>query len=121
MPEFWRSSGYRLVAVDGEGRLRPTDDFLRAFLLRPEIVPVAESCAAELALHEALLETPSLAVPEQRLAGLADPDARDNYRVAARLSRPPARGAEPRGRLPRSGAPRRSPASRPCSSISWST
>jgi Family of unknown function (DUF6352) len=81
VPEFWRSSGYRLLAVDPHGRLRPTDDFLRAFLLRPEIVPVAESCAAELALHQALLEAPSLAVPEQRLAALADPDARDNYRI----------------------------------------
>jgi hypothetical protein len=81
VPEFWRSSGYRLVAADGEGRLRPTDDFLRAFLLRPELVPVAESCEKELALHEALLGEPSLAVPQQRLAGLADPDARDNYRA----------------------------------------
>jgi hypothetical protein len=81
VPEFWRSSGYRLLAVDAQGRLRLTDDFLRAFLLRPEVVPVAESCAAELALHQALLETPTLAVPEQRLAGLADPDAQDNYRV----------------------------------------
>jgi hypothetical protein len=81
VPEFWRSSGYRLVAAGGEGRLQPTDDFLRAFLLRPELVPVAESCQAELALHEALLGKPSLAVPQQRLAGLADPDARDNYRA----------------------------------------
>jgi len=81
VPEFWRSSGYRLVEVDGEGRLRPSDDFLRAFLLRPELVPVAESCQAELALHEALLRQPSLPVPQQRLASLADPDARDNYRA----------------------------------------
>ena len=81
MAEFWRSSGYRLLALDAQGRLRPTDDFLRAFLLRPEIVPVAQSCAEELALHEALLEAPSLAVSQQRLAGLADPDAQDNYRV----------------------------------------
>ena len=81
MAEFWRSSGYRLLALDAQGRLRPTDDFLRAFLLRPEMVPVAQSCAEELALHEALLEAPSLAVSQQRLAGLADPDAQDNYRV----------------------------------------
>ena len=81
VPEFWRSSGYRLVEVDGEGRLRPSDDLLRAFLLRPELLPVAESCEAELALHEALLRQPALAVPEERLAGLADPDVRDNYRA----------------------------------------
>jgi hypothetical protein len=81
VPEFWRSSGYRLVEVDAEQRLRPTDDFLRAFLLRPEIVPVAESCDAELALHEALLAEPRLNLPDSRLAALADPDARDNYRT----------------------------------------
>ena len=81
MPDFWRSSGYRLVEIDGEGRLRATDDFLRAFLLRPELVPVAESCEGELALHQALLEEPALAVADERLAGLADPDARDNYRA----------------------------------------
>ena len=81
MPEFWQSSGHRLVEVDRERRLRVSDDFLRAFMLRPEILPVAESCAAELALHEALLEQPRQGVPEARLAALADPDARDNYRT----------------------------------------
>ncbi len=81
MPEFWRSSGYRLVEVDDEGRLRPTDDFLRAFLLRPEILPVADSCPAELALHEGLLADPRLPVAAARLAALADPDAQDNYRT----------------------------------------
>jgi len=81
VPDFWRSSGYRLVAVDAAGGLQPSDDLLRAFLLRPEVVPVAEACAAELALHEALLADPRLAVPEQRLAGLDDADARHNYRV----------------------------------------
>jgi hypothetical protein len=81
MAEFWRSSGYRLVEIDAAGGLRPTDDLLRAFVLRPELVPVEESCAAELALHEALLADPRLPVAEARLATLADPDAQANYRV----------------------------------------
>ena len=81
MPDFWRSSGYRLIELDPAGGLVASDDFLRALVLRPELVPVPESCAAELALHEALLENPRLAVPEARLATLADADARDNYRV----------------------------------------
>ena len=80
-PDFWRSSGYRMVEVDAERRLRPTDDFLRAFLLRPEILPVGESCEAELTLHEALLTEPRLAVPGARLNELADPDARANYQT----------------------------------------
>jgi Family of unknown function (DUF6352) len=81
VPDFWRSSGYRLVEADADGRLRPGDDFLRAFLLRPEILPVAESCPAELALHEALLADPRLPVAAARLAALVDPDAQDNYRI----------------------------------------
>jgi hypothetical protein len=85
VPEFWRSSGYHLVAIDPQGRLRTTDDFLRAFLLRPEMLPVTESCEAEVALHEALLGQPALVVPEQRLAALADSDARDNYEVLLRF------------------------------------
>jgi len=76
VPDFWRSSGYHLAGIDAQGRLRPSDDFLRAFLLRPEMLPVAESCPAELALHEALLEQPALAVPAERLAALADREAR---------------------------------------------
>jgi hypothetical protein len=82
---FWRASGYHLVRADADGRLCPTDDFLRAYLLRPEIVPVEESCRAEVALHEALMAEPRLAVPDERLAGLADPDARDNYRTVLRF------------------------------------
>jgi hypothetical protein len=58
-----------------------TDDFLRAYIARPELAPVPESCAAERALHAALPANPREAVAEARLAALADPDARDNYRV----------------------------------------
>ena len=53
--DFWTSSGFRLLARDGDGRLAITDDFLRAYFLRPEVAPVEESCAKELALHEALM------------------------------------------------------------------
>jgi hypothetical protein len=81
MTEFWRSSGFHLVSRDGNGKLRVTDDFLRAYLLRPELRPVEESCAAERALHQALLDDPRDAVAPGRLAELADPDARENYEV----------------------------------------
>jgi hypothetical protein len=85
MPDFWRASGYHLVQADADGRLCPTDDFLRAYLLRPEIVPVEESCRTEVALHEALMAEPRLTVRDERLAALADPDARDNYRTVLRF------------------------------------
>jgi hypothetical protein len=81
MREFWRDSGYRLLAATAEGRLAVSDDFLRAYFLRPEVRPVEDSCAAERALHETLMAAPRRAVGESELAALADPDARDNYRV----------------------------------------
>ncbi len=85
MPDFWRSCGYRLLAAGAEGRLAVTDDFLRSYLTRPELAPVRESCAAELALHDALLADPRRRVGADELAAIADPDARDNYAVWLRF------------------------------------
>ncbi len=81
MPELWRSSGYHLLEETPEGRLRVTRDFLRAYLRRPEIRPVAESCPAERALHARLMDDPTAAAAPEDLARLADPDARQNYQV----------------------------------------
>ncbi len=78
--DFWRASGYGLLSRDQAGELVVTDAFLRAYLGRPEMQPVEESCAAEIALHEALVDDPRLAVGEDRIASLTDPDGRDNYR-----------------------------------------
>jgi len=81
VPDFWPSSGYRLLKVGADGRLVVTDDFLRASLLRPELAPIAESCAAEMALHEKLLANPRAAVAEAELAPIVDADVRENYSV----------------------------------------
>ncbi len=81
MRDFWRDSGFHLLERAEGGHLAVTDDFLRAYFNRPELRPVEESCAAERRLHAALLANPREAVAAQRLAGLADPDARDNYAV----------------------------------------
>jgi len=35
--DFWRNSGFHLLERDAGGRLQVTDDFLRAYLLRPEL------------------------------------------------------------------------------------
>ena len=85
MPDFWPACGYRLLETNADGRLCVTDDFLRSFLLRPELAPIPESCAAELALHDALLHDPSRAVLAADVAALADPDAQDNYRIWGRF------------------------------------
>ena len=46
-PDFWLTSVFHLLARDASGRLVVTDDFLRAYLDRPELRPVPESGAAE--------------------------------------------------------------------------
>ena len=58
-----------------------TDDFLRAYYLRPEIHPVEESGDAELRLHSSLMNAPRRSVGEKELEAIEDADARDNYRV----------------------------------------
>jgi Family of unknown function (DUF6352) len=83
--DFWRSSGFHLLRRDAEGRLRVTDDFLRAYYLRPEILPVEGSSDAELRLHAALMDDPQRAVTPREIVDIADEDARDNYRVLLRF------------------------------------
>ena len=85
MPDYWPSCGYRLLAKGGDGRLTVTDDFLRGYLTRPELSPIPESCAAEFALHDALLAAPRRSVPPADLAAMADPDARENYGIWLRF------------------------------------
>jgi hypothetical protein len=85
MPDFWPSCGYRLLEAGADGRLHVTDDFLRSFLVRPELAPVPESCPAELALHDALLAAPQRAVAAAELDAVADPDARENYAIWLRF------------------------------------
>jgi hypothetical protein len=85
VPDFWPSCGYRLLTAGTDGRLTVTDDFLRSYLVRPELAPIRESCAAELALHDALLANPRKNVAADGLAAIADPDARENYGIWLRF------------------------------------
>ena len=86
MPDFWPSCGYRLL--DGRaptaGSRSPTISCARS-LLRPELAPIPESCAAELALHEKLMAAPRAAVAADELAPIADADARENYGIWLRF------------------------------------
>jgi len=79
--DFWLSSGHHLLDRLGRDGLAPTSDFLRAFLARPEMVPVAESCPAERRLHAELLDDPLQQIPADRLEAIRDPDARENYQL----------------------------------------
>jgi Family of unknown function (DUF6352) len=81
MQDFWRNCGFNLLQRNAENHLAITDDFLRRYLQRAELAPIAESCKAELALHASLLVAPRQKITAQNLDRLADVDARDNYRV----------------------------------------
>ena len=61
--------------------------FLRALLARPELAPVPESCAAELALHAALLASPDQPVSVAELQAVQDADARHSYALFLRCQR----------------------------------
>jgi len=79
--EFWKSSGYHLVQRNANGWLTVTPDLIRAYLTRPEIHPIDESCATEVATFEALMEDPLQVISNQQLKAFEDSDAADNYRV----------------------------------------
>jgi hypothetical protein len=85
MHDFWPDCGYQLLERGTDGQLIVTDDYLRLYYRRPELAPVAESCAAELALYQSLLDAPRRLVSDADIDRLADADARDNYRVMLRF------------------------------------
>lgn len=78
---IWAGAGWQLLDPAPAGGLLVTPSFLKAYLARPELAPVAESCAAERALHARLLADPAAPVEAAALAGLADPDTAANYRL----------------------------------------
>ncbi len=65
--------------------MRVTDDYLRAYYLRPEVHPVEESCEAENALHASLMQDPKRAVSPAELELIKDADAKHNYEVVLRF------------------------------------
>jgi hypothetical protein len=79
MTDFWISCGHHLLDRDEGGGLLVTDEFLKAYLVRPELVPPEEACAAERGLHAALLAVPRRPVDPAEVAAIADADARENW------------------------------------------
>ncbi len=79
MAEFWVSSGHLLLDREPSGALVVTDEFLKAYLARPELMPPEEACCAERALHARLLDDPRATVPASAVAKIADADARENW------------------------------------------
>ena len=85
MADFWESCGYRLLARGADGRLTVTDAFLRSYLTRVELAPIAESGPGELALHESLMALPRRVVGDAEISAIDDDDAKANYRVWLRF------------------------------------
>ena len=118
MTDFWLSCGHHLLDRDDGGGLIVTDEFLKAYLARPELAPPGDACIAERTLHAALLANPRRGVAASEIAAIADRDARENWGVMTALrdrllltgrSRPPISISSAAGWATR----------RRCSSISW--
>lgn len=80
-PDCWPACGIHNLQRNARGWLQPTDAYWRLWLERPELALVEASCAAETALHAALLSEPGRTVPTAELAALQDEDARANHQL----------------------------------------
>jgi hypothetical protein len=85
MKDFWLSCGHHLLDRDGGGGLLVTDEFLKAYLARPELAPPPEACVVERTLHAALLAVPRRPVEVADISAIADSDARENWAVMIAL------------------------------------
>jgi hypothetical protein len=79
--DFWVSCGHHLLDRDAGGGLIVTDEFIKVYLARPELVPPAEACVAERTLHAMLVAEPRRPVSSGEIAVIADADARENWRA----------------------------------------
>jgi hypothetical protein len=81
MNDFWLSCGHHLLDRDEGGGLVVTEEFLKAYLARPELSPPADACVVERTLHAALLTDPHRPADASEIAAMADKDARENWTV----------------------------------------
>jgi hypothetical protein len=81
MTDFWLSCGHHLLDRDEGSGLVVTDEFLKAYLARPELAPPPDACTVERTLHAALLADPRRRIAAADIAAIADADARENWSV----------------------------------------
>src|SRR5215831_18227220 len=81
MKDFWLSCGHHLTERDAAGGVLVTDEFLKAYMARPELVPPPEACIAERGLRAGLLADPRRGIGAEEIASIADADARENWRL----------------------------------------
>ncbi|UWU78815.1 DUF6352 family protein [Bradyrhizobium huanghuaihaiense] len=80
MNDFWIACGHHLLDRNESGGLCVTDEFLKAYFARPELIPPDEACPVERRLHRALLAAPRRPVGADEVAAIVDADARENWR-----------------------------------------
>ena len=85
MRDFWIACGHHLLDRDASGGLCVTDEFLKAYFSRPELVPPEGACQVERRLHREMLASPRQPVGANEVAAIADPDARENWRFVLRF------------------------------------
>jgi uncharacterized protein DUF6352 len=79
MRDFWIACGHHLLDHNASGGLVVTDEFLKAYFARPELMPPSDACPVERRLHQELLADPRLSVGESEVATIIDADARENW------------------------------------------
>jgi hypothetical protein len=79
MKDFLISCGHHLLNRNASGGLVVTDEFLKAYFARPELMPPEDACAFERRLHRELLADPRRPVGADEVAAIADADARENW------------------------------------------
>ena len=77
---LWPTCGAAGLSADAQGWLQPTPGYFKAWLARPELELVPESCPAEQTLHHALCADPLRVVTEANISALQDSDVQANYR-----------------------------------------
>ncbi|MCJ9700390.1 MULTISPECIES: DUF6352 family protein [unclassified Bradyrhizobium] len=81
MSDFWIACGHHLLDRDESGGLCVTDEFLKAYFVRPELMPPKDACPVERRLHREMLADPRRVVVADEVAAIADEDARENWRL----------------------------------------
>jgi Family of unknown function (DUF6352) len=79
--DYWLACGHHLLDRGADGGLMLSDEFLKAYLARPEMTPPPDACRAERALHQELLGDPRRAVAPEQIAAISDADARENWEL----------------------------------------
>lgn len=79
--DFWLSCGHHLLDRGEDGGLVVTDEFLKAYLARPEMTPPPDACTTERTMHRDLLVDPRRPVAPRQIAAIADEDARENWEL----------------------------------------